>query len=230
MDALSKSYRHHGQTLRVLWDVNLSLQAGEMVAIVGSSGVGKSTFLQVLGTLDAPSSGRIVFNDRDLAKLDKAELARFRNRNIGFVFQFHHLLPDFTALENAMIPCLIAGFTSSDAKERAAGLLARVGLSHRLNHKPSELSGGEQQRVAIARALVMRPPLVLADEPTGNLDLRTGNEIRELFVELNREVGSTLLVVTHNPELAALMPRCLHMTEGGQLVQRASHGIEGELS
>lgn len=227
---LGKSYQHHGRMLPILWDVNLSLAAGEMASIVGSSGVGKSTFLQVLGTLDVPTTGSILFNGRDVSRLSKAALAQFRNRNIGFVFQFHHLLPDFTALENVMMPCLIAGVARPEAMASATALLTRVGLAHRLGHKPGELSGGEQQRVAIARALVMKPPLVLADEPTGNLDPRTGHEIRDLFVELNREVGSTLLVVTHNVELARMMPRCLRMTEGGQLREDAPPSAEGEPS
>jgi lipoprotein-releasing system ATP-binding protein len=203
----------------VLDGVDLELAAGEMVAVVGASGVGKSTFLQILGTLDLPSSGTITFNGEELTKLNAARLAEFRNRSIGFVFQFHHLLPEFSALENVMMPALIQGVAVSRARTTAKDILGRVGLSHRLTHRPSELSGGEQQRVALARALVLEPALLLADEPTGNLDRATGEAIHQLFLELNRERGSTLLVVTHNPELANLMPRRLRMVDGGRLVE-----------
>jgi lipoprotein-releasing system ATP-binding protein len=215
--ALSKLYPHGDHDVPVLRDVNLHLEAGDMAAIVGASGVGKSTLLHVLGTLDLPTSGSILFNDEEITRMGPNRLADFRNREIGFVFQFHHLLPEFTALENVMMPALIQRMPRAEAMRRASDILGRVGLSHRLTHKPSELSGGEQQRVALARAMVMAPSLLLADEPTGNLDKRTGEEIHELFLELNRERGSTLLVVTHNPELAALMPRCLQMLDGGGL-------------
>jgi len=203
----------------VLKDVNFHLQAGDMVAIVGASGVGKSTLLQVLGTLDLPTSGSVCIGGEEITEMGPARLAEFRNREIGFVFQFHHLLPEFTALENVMMPVLICRRPRQEATHRATEILGRVGLSHRLTHKPSELSGGEQQRVALARAMVMEPSLLLADEPTGNLDRRTGEEIHDLFIDLNRERGSTLLVVTHNPELAALMPRCLRMLDGGGLAE-----------
>jgi lipoprotein-releasing system ATP-binding protein len=216
---LVKAYEHGGRQLRVLDDVNLSLEPGDMVSVVGASGVGKSTLLQILGTLDVPSAGTITFDGRELTKLDPAGLAHFRNKKIGFVFQFHHLLPEFTALENVMMPALIQRMPPPEARKRAASILDRVGLSHRLTHRPSELSGGEQQRVALARAMVLEPALLLADEPTGNLDLHTGEEVQNLFVELNRERGSTLLVVTHNPELAARMPRRLRMVDGGKLVE-----------
>src|SRR5689334_16350000 len=188
-----------------------------MVAVVGASGIGKSTSLQLLCTLDLPSSGTILFDGEELTTMSAARLAEFRNRKIGFVFQFHHLLPEFTALENVMMPALIQRVQRRTAERRASDILGRVGLGHRLTHKPSELSGGEQQRVALARAMVLEPELLLADEPTGNLDRHTGEEIHRLFVELNRERGSTLLIVTHNTELASLMPRRLRMIDGGAL-------------
>ena len=215
---LGKAYVHNGQALPVLWDVDLSLAPGDMVACVGASGVGKSTFLQILGTLDLPTSGSIRFDGEELTTMSAGRLAEFRNRKIGFVFQFHHLLPEFSALENVMMPALIQRMTVTTAQAKARDILGRVGLSHRLTHRPSELSGGEQQRVALARAMVLEPSLLLADEPTGNLDRHTGESIHELFLELNRERGSTLLVVTHNPELARLMPRRMRMIDGGKLV------------
>jgi lipoprotein-releasing system ATP-binding protein len=214
---LTKEYHLGGNQVQVLFGVDLTLDPGDMVAIVGASGVGKSTFLQILGTLDLPTSGSIRFDGEELTRMSPARLAEFRNRKIGFVFQFHHLLPEFTALENVMMPCLIQRVSRGVAAKRAADILGRVGLSHRLTHKPAELSGGEQQRVAIARAMVLEPELLLADEPTGNLDRHTGEEIHNLFLELNRERGSTLLVVTHNPELAGLMPRRLRMVDGATL-------------
>ncbi len=216
---LSKIYEHSGIQLKVLTDVNLELNAGEMVAVVGASGVGKSTLLQILGTLDLPTSGTLTFNDEELTRMSSTRLAEFRNRAIGFVFQFHHLLPEFSALENVMMPALIQGVNVNKARASAKDILGRVQLGHRLTHRPSELSGGEQQRVALARALVLEPALLLADEPTGNLDRATGESIHQLFVELNRERGSTLLIVTHNPELADLMPRKLRMVDGGRLVE-----------
>jgi lipoprotein-releasing system ATP-binding protein len=215
---LRKEYMHGGLRLTVLEDVQLLLEAGEMVAVVGASGVGKSTFLQILGTLDLPTSGSIRFDGEEVTRMSATRLAEFRNKKIGFVFQFHHLLPEFTAEENVMMPALIQRVPRAIARRRAVDILGRVGLGRRLTHKPSELSGGEQQRVALARALVLEPALLLADEPTGNLDHKTSQEIHELFLELNRERGSTLMVVTHNPELAAIMPRCLRMIDGGQLV------------
>jgi len=215
---LAKEYQHGGVTLTVLHGVELHLDPGQMVAVVGTSGVGKSTFLQILGTLDLPTRGSIQFDGEELTTMGPERLAMFRNRKIGFVFQFHHLLPEFTALENVMMPGLIQRLPKADVKKRALEILGRVGLSKRLTHKPSQLSGGEQQRVALARAMVLEPALLLADEPTGNLDRHTGQEIHELFIELNRERGSTLLVVTHNPELARLMPTSLKMIDGGRLV------------
>jgi lipoprotein-releasing system ATP-binding protein len=215
---LRKEYMHGGVRLTVLQDVQVLLEAGEMVAVVGASGVGKSTFLQILGTLDLPTSGSIRFDGEEVTRMSATRLAEFRNKKIGFVFQFHHLLPEFTAEENVMMPALIQRVPRAIARRRAVDILGRVGLGRRLTHKPSELSGGEQQRVALARALVLEPALLLADEPTGNLDHKTSHEIHQLFLELNRERGSTLMVVTHNPELAAIMPRCLRMIDGGQLV------------
>jgi lipoprotein-releasing system ATP-binding protein len=212
--ALRKDYEHEGRVIQVLRGIDLTIGAGEMVAVVGASGAGKSTLLHVLGTLDLPTSGTIAFDGEELTTMSAARLAEFRNRAIGFVFQFHHLLPDFTAAENCAMPAMIAGEGRGAAMARANELLARVGLADRLTHRPGQLSGGEQQRVALARALVMAPKLLLADEPTGNLDRGTGDAIHELIVELNRERGMTMLVVTHNPDLAARVPRRLRMVDG----------------
>jgi len=214
IQGLHKSFDFEGRRIDVLRGIDLRVEPGETVAVVGASGAGKSTFLHVLGTLDAPSSGRVIIDDLDTVQLDARQLAAFRNRTIGFVFQFHHLLPEFTALENTAMPALISGMTREAAEALAAELLSRVGLSHRLKHRPGELSGGEQQRVALARALIMKPQLLLADEPTGNLDRRTGAAIHDLLLELNRERGMTLLVVTHNDDLAVRLPRQLRMAEG----------------
>ena len=219
---LGKVFEHHGHRLEILRGVDLDLAPGDMVSVVGKSGVGKSTLLHVLGTLDLPTSGSIEFDGVDITKFGASKLAEFRNRSIGFVFQFHHLLPEFTALENVMIPALIHRVSRSDAMTRARKVLDRVGLSHRITHKPGELSGGEQQRVALARALVLEPRLLLADEPTGNLDAVTGEEIHALFTELNRERGTTLLVVTHNMELAVRMPRRLRMTDDHRIEDSAA--------
>ncbi|HLT35731.1 MAG TPA: ABC transporter ATP-binding protein, partial [Enhygromyxa sp.] len=168
-----------------------------------------------------PTSGTILYEGKDVTRYSASQLATFRNHRLGFVFQFHHLLPEFTALENAMMPCLIQRIDRAEAEARARRILDRVGLGHRLSHKPGELSGGEQQRVALARAMVLEPAVLLADEPTGNLDSHTGQEIHDLLVELNRERGSTMLIVTHNPDLAALMPRTLRMLDGGLVDERA---------
>ncbi len=224
---LGKAYIHNGQPLPVLEGVDLTLAPGDMVAVVGASGVGKSTFLQILGTLDLPTSGSIKFNGEEITTMSATRLAEFRNRFIGFVFQFHHLLPEFTALENVMMPALVQRIAVPRARAMASDILGRVGLRHRLTHRPSELSGGEQQRVALARAMVLEPALLLADEPTGNLDRATGEAIHQLFLELNKERGSTLLVVTHNPELARLMPRRLRMVDGGRLVEDGYPAAEG---
>jgi len=214
VENLNKRFHKGGQTLEVLQGINLELDAGEMVAVVGQSGSGKSTFLHVLGTLDHPSEGRICFDGTDVFQRSGAALDAMRNRRIGFIFQFHHLLPDQDALHNVMIPALIGGDSTESARERAAALLGRVGLSARLHHRPGELSGGEQQRVAIARSLARSPGLLLADEPTGNLDPTTAAGVFDLLVELNADAGSTLVVVTHSLELAARFPRVLRLVQG----------------
>jgi lipoprotein-releasing system ATP-binding protein len=211
---LSKRYVDGPSEVQVLDHLDLAIGGGERVAIVGESGVGKSTLLHILGTLDHPSGGRLVVNGVDLATLDGEGLAAFRNREIGFVFQFHQLLPDFTALENVMLPALIGRESAGTARTRARDLLARVGLADREGHRPGELSGGEQQRVAVARAVVRRPRLLLADEPTGNLDPETGERVTGVLLDLNREVGSTLIVVTHNDRLASAMERTLRLAAG----------------
>lgn len=200
--------------LEVLKGVDFSADAGEVVSIMGASGAGKTTFLEILGTLSTPDSGCLTIDGTDVLGLKSRELASFRGRRIGFVFQFHHLLPEFSSLENVMIPALIAGRKTQEAKKEAGELLARVGLSDRLSHKPSELSGGEQQRVAIARALVNAPAVLLADEPTGNLDSRTKEEIHRLFFDLRDSLGQTIIIVTHDPELASMCDRSLFMRDG----------------
>jgi lipoprotein-releasing system ATP-binding protein len=211
---LEKRYVDGPRVVRVLWGLDLAVQAGERVAIVGESGVGKSTLLHLLGALDRPSEGRLLFDGEDVFTRPESALAEFRNREIGFVFQFHHLLGDFTALENVMLPSMIARRPAAETRARARELLERVGLGHRMGHRPGELSGGEQQRVAVARALGQRPRLLLADEPTGNLDPVTGDEVQQLLLELNREHGSALVVATHNPRLAAAMERTLRLSDG----------------
>ena len=212
--SLTKTFPHGGRLIEVLRGLDFELRPGEVASVVGASGAGKSTLLQVLGTLDAPTGGTISFDGVDVTTMSQARLAEFRNREIGFVFQFHHLLPEFTALENVMMPGLILRLSRREAAVRADAILRRVGLGERLSHRPGELSGGEQQRVALARALLLRPRLLLADEPTGNLDTKTGREMHELFFELNRELGMTILLVTHNDELAARTPRRLRMADG----------------
>ncbi len=211
---LVKHYTDAGRLVRVLEGVDLEVRAAEKVAIVGESGVGKSTLLHILGTLDRPTSGVVRYADADLESLSPRALAAFRNREIGFIFQFHHLMADLTAEENVMMPALIAGLGWDRARREAREILARVGLSDRLEHKPGELSGGEQQRVSVARAVVLSPRVLLADEPTGNLDPGTGEEVQRLIVELNRERGVALIVVTHNPRLAAAMDRVLRLHAG----------------
>jgi len=200
--------------LPVLKGIDLEIPRGEMLTIVGASGVGKSTFLHILGTLERPTTGQILFDGLDLFRMSDPELAEFRNRRVGFVFQFHHLLPEFTALENAAMPGLIAGMSRQEAYRLAHKLLAEVGLEGRLHHKPGELSGGEQQRVAVVRALLLEPQLVLADEPTGNLDTATGDEVFRLLRDLNQRKGITFVIVTHNEKLAAQADRIVKMVDG----------------
>ena len=200
--------------LHVLNDIDLDIRTGEMLAIVGASGAGKSTLLHILGGLDRPTSGRVFYRDVDVFGLDSDRLARFRNEHVGFVFQFHHLLPEFSALENVMLPALIRGTERADAAENASKVLADVGLGGRVHHRPGELSGGEQQRVAVARALVQSPDAVLADEPTGNLDAHTGEAVHELLQKINKERGITFVIVTHNDRLAIRADRVLRMTDG----------------
>ena len=206
-------YKKFG-ALEVLKGVSISLQKGELATIVGPSGCGKSTLLHILGTLDAPDKGQITMNGTDFSNLKGKQLAAFRNKHIGFVFQFHHLLPEFNALENVSIPAWIAGRKKSEVKEAATELLKKMGLENRLTHKPSELSGGEQQRVAVARALINKPSIVLADEPTGNLDSAHARELHQLFISLKNELGQSFLIVTHNEELAAQSDRVWTMRDG----------------
>jgi lipoprotein-releasing system ATP-binding protein len=220
--ALEKRYVDGPTVVQVLAGLDLAVDAGERVAIVGESGVGKSTLLHLLGALDRPTGGRLFFDGEDVFARSDAELAEFRNREVGFVFQFHHLLGDFTALENVMLPSLIAREPFAATRVRATALLERVGLKDRLAHRPGQLSGGEQQRVAVARALTQRPRLLLADEPTGNLDPATGEEVQQLLLELNREDGSTLVVATHNDRLAAAMERTLRLAGGLLHEERAA--------
>jgi len=213
-ESLEKSYPQPGGELRVLKGIDLTVEAGARTAVVGPSGAGKSTLLHILGGLDRPTGGRVWFRDEDLFARPDPELARFRNQNVGFVFQFHHLLPEFTALENVAFPARIGGVPRKEAEARAGWLLEQMGLTDRIHHRPGELSGGEQQRVAIARALVTEPQVLLADEPTGNLDYRTGEAVHELLLEWNRRTGVALVVVTHNPELARRMDRVVTLVDG----------------
>ena len=203
-----------GRTLEVLRGIDLHINEGEMLSIVGASGAGKSTLLHCMGTLDVPTSGSLRLNGEELTALSSARLADIRNRTIGFVFQFHHLLPEFNALENVVMPGMIQGRPRKEMETRARALLEEVGLSARASHRPGELSGGEQQRVALARALVLEPKLLLADEPTGNLDSATSEQIHELFFSINEQRGTTIVVVTHNPALAARMPRIVTLKDG----------------
>ncbi len=202
-----KVYNHSGARIVVLDNLSFRLNRGETIGIVGASGIGKSTLLHILGTLDRPDAGELRYAGKNVLQLDDARLAKFRNRTIGFVFQFHHLLAEFSALENTMMPALIGGSDKHAARSAAEAILVRVGLKDRLAHRARELSGGEQQRVALARALVQRPAVLLADEPTGNLDRRNSDQIHQLLLELNRELNMALVVVTHNLELAALVNR-----------------------
>ena len=210
VESLQKSYG----TLKVLKGINLEVADSSVVTIVGASGAGKSTLLHLIGTLDRPDGGRVLVDSTDLYKLSDKELAGFRNRNIGFVFQFHHLLPEFTAVENVALPAMIAGATKQEAMKRAGELLDYLKLSERATHKPSQLSGGEQQRVAVARALVNNPKLILADEPSGNLDTENARKLHQLFFDLRDRFGQTFVVVTHNTELAQMADRTVTMQDG----------------
>ncbi len=214
--SLSKTYRNAEVPVPVLTDLELTVQRGEMLAIVGPSGIGKSTLLHLLGGLDRPDSGSIQVGDFEVSSMSNDELARFRNRNVGFVFQFHHLLPEFTATENVAMPAWIGRSEKNEAMTRAASLLAELGLEHRSRHFPNQLSGGEQQRVAIARALLAEPLLFLADEPTGNLDLETSERVFDLMRDCHRKRGLTSVIVTHNRDLAARCDRVVEMTAGAR--------------
>ena len=207
---ISKKYGN----LEVLKNVSLQVNKGEIVSLVGPSGAGKSTLLHILGTLDRPDAGNVTIQQQDVFKLSEKELAGFRNRSIGFIFQFHHLLPEFTAIENICIPAFIAGKAKSETESRAKELLALLNLSHRGNHKPGELSGGEQQRVAVARALINNPALIMADEPSGNLDTNNARELHKLFFELRDKLNQTFIIVTHNEELANMADRKIQMKDG----------------
>ena len=211
---LKKTFASPTREVEVLKGVDLTVRPGESICILGVSGTGKSTLLHILGTLDVPTDGTVQFEGKDVFGLSPVDLAEFRSRRIGFVFQFHYLLPEFTALENVMMPALIARTPAAKAKRRAEALLERVGVAHRLTHKPGELSGGEQQRVAIARALMMSPSLLLADEPTGNLDPETARTVHELILSLNEKENLTLIVVSHNPELANFMDSAYRLSSG----------------
>lgn len=223
-EGLAKLYGDNDRLVRVLEDLDLKVYEGERIAVVGESGVGKSTLLHILGTLDRPSKGKVTFAGEDVFALSERDLAAFRNREVGFVFQFHHLLADFTAWENVMMPALISGKSWAQAQAQAEEILCWVGLKERLTHKPGELSGGEQQRVAVARALILRPRVVFADEPTGNLDPATGEGVVRLLFELNKEQGTTMVVVTHSEKLAAAMDRTLRLSKG-KLAPLQAQGI-----
>jgi len=211
---LCKSFRDGDRVVDVLGGISLQVHSGEIIALLGASGAGKSTLMHIMGALDRPSAGTVRYMGEDLFRKSESQLATFRNSAIGFVFQFHHLLPEFTALENVMMPALINGMSRKEAMDRAESLLAEVGLKQRVSHKPGELSGGEQQRVAVARALVMDPKLLLADEPTGNLDMKTSESIHQLFTDLHARRGLTVVVVTHNEMLAARTGRQIRLLDG----------------
>ena len=211
---VGKVFQLGEERLDVLKNITLDIRSGEMISIVGASGAGKSTLLHLLGALDRPSAGAVHYGEQDIFRMPDGELARFRNAHIGFVFQFHHLLPEFTALENVMMPLLIQRLPKQAAQDKAAAALRDVGLQARARHKPGELSGGEQQRVAIARAIVTRPTVIFADEPTGNLDTKTGDAISDLLLQLNREFGLIIVLVTHNEKLAHTANTMIHLRDG----------------
>ena len=215
VEDLYKSFVEGGEEIRVLRGLHLELGTGQRLAIVGESGVGKSTLLHILGTLDRPSGGRVIYRGQELSSLDDESLSQLRNREIGFVFQFHYLLPDFNALENVMLPALIQGWQWERAQEAALRLLEAVGLKDRVTHRPGKLSGGEQQRVAVARSTILEPRLILADEPTGDLDPRTGEEVQDLLFRLNEERGVALVVATHNRRFAAKIGAQMELRDGG---------------
>jgi lipoprotein-releasing system ATP-binding protein len=214
IDTIYKDFEKDSQIIHALRGINLQISKGQSLSITGPSGAGKSTLLNIMGTLEPPSQGRVFFEDRDIYEMDEAGMNGIRNREMGFVFQFHHLLYEFNAIENAMVPALISGYDKREAGEMASGILGQMGLRDRLFHRVGELSGGEQQRVAIARALIMGPKLLLADEPTGNLDKTTGEEITDLLLELNKSTGLALVIATHNLELASQMSQQLHLVDG----------------
>jgi lipoprotein-releasing system ATP-binding protein len=211
---LNKTFIKDGNKIEVLKELNLTIPRGHSLAILGVSGAGKSTLIHILGTLDHPTSGTVLFDDVNVFEWDKKKISEFRNKTIGFVFQFHNLLPEFNSLENTMMPALIHGVSYRKAKERAEAILNEVGLGDRMTHKPGELSGGEQQRVAVARALIMEPEIILADEPTGNLDSETGKKIEDILLDLNRTKQITLVVVTHNKSLADRMSQSIGLRDG----------------
>lgn len=210
IENLKKSYG----SLNVLKGIDLKISESQIVSIVGASGAGKSTLLHIIGTLDKPNSGKVLFNGMDIFSMNDKQISNFRNKNIGFVFQFHHLLPEFTALENISMPAYIAGTAKKEADEKALELLSLFGLTERAQHKPSELSGGEQQRVAVARALINNPSVIMADEPSGNLDSKNARELHELFFDLRNRFKQTFIIVTHNQELAEMADRCVQMKDG----------------
>jgi lipoprotein-releasing system ATP-binding protein len=214
LENVHKRFLHHGNLIRVLEGVELFIGSGETLAIMGASGVGKSTLLSIMGSLEPPTSGTVKFNGRNIYEMDEQALCRFRNDEIGFVFQFHHLLPEFNALENTIMPALIARQSRERAEKMGRAVLEKVGLARRLKHRAGELSGGEQQRVAIARALIMKPKLILADEPTGNLDWMTAGEIVDLLIRLNKEEGLAMVIATHNRDLALKMSRQMEIVSG----------------
>ncbi len=214
LSGINKSYRNNGAKIEVLTDLSVDIFSGDTIAIVGESGIGKSTFLHILGTLDQPDSGTLLYKETDVFEFDKKNLADFRNKTMGFVFQFHYLLSEFSALENVLMPGLIKGLKSKEIRQSAEAILVRVGLKERIKHRVRDLSGGEQQRVALARALVLNPAILLADEPTGNLDKKNSKQVHDLLFELNDEYNMTIITVTHNMQLAEYMNRQMTLVEG----------------